>query len=153
MLSQKFCKYIYVSGKKKGTPCGKFCRSGRDLCFCHFSQCNKQILSAKQRTKRASLSEKTTESIPKEEAVPKEILSPTSPNTHELDEQNFPRETIFSLLCKMDKERQQQGSLENESKEQAPKVELLKINKKKISVSSSDSSSYDSTSTSSSSSH
>ncbi len=137
MLSQKFCKYIYVSGKKKGTPCGKFCRSGRDLCFCHFSQCNKQ--------------KKTTESIPKEEAVPKEILSPTSPSTHELDEQNFPRETIFSLLCKMDKERQQQGALENESKEQAPKVELLKINKKKISVSSSsDSSSYDSTSTSSS---
>jgi len=40
-MSQKFCTYVFVSGERKGQNCKRFCRSGRELCYSHFSQMNK----------------------------------------------------------------------------------------------------------------
>ena len=35
---RKFCKYTYVSGAKKGTICGRFCREYGEICGYHARQ-------------------------------------------------------------------------------------------------------------------
>ncbi len=34
-MSQNLCTYVFVAGSKKGTPCARFCRSGKTKCFAH----------------------------------------------------------------------------------------------------------------------
>lgn len=130
MLSQKFCKYIYVSGKKKGTQCGKFCRSRRDLCFCHFSQFNKhkKIIESKLNGP-VDVQEKQSK-----ETSQSELPEPINEQAPEI---NIPIPKVELLTI---------NTL-------SPKGQAKRaLSEKKISVSSSSdsSSSYDSTSTSSS---
>jgi hypothetical protein len=41
MERKRFCEYVYVTGKRKGEKCGKFCRKGRGLCYVHYAQLQK----------------------------------------------------------------------------------------------------------------
>lgn len=37
------CHYKYIMGSKKDQFCGKYCRSGRTLCYTHNQQLQKQL--------------------------------------------------------------------------------------------------------------
>lgn len=41
---RKFCKYKYISGKKKGTECGRFCRAQGEICGYHARQQRDRVI-------------------------------------------------------------------------------------------------------------
>jgi hypothetical protein len=97
-MSQKFCVYKFISGPKKGLPCARFCRSGRDLCFSHNNQMNKNLKKKSKVIEEVPIDELSEEVIIKHTLNPKkeEIIA----TTPQKQEEQKPKVELLTLSKK-----------------------------------------------------